>query len=144
MEESLMQQIYSLGFKKFFGPSLSFAIVIFLVFGCASTSDKLRNALRRGDLHGVRNLIKSGAKVNTLIDGHWPALTLAVFNGQTEIVRSLVKAGADVNAKFAFGETALLIASAKCHTKIVRILIDAGANVNAMDKLGRTALIEEL
>lgn len=84
----------------------------------------LCEAAAKGDIHRVKDLIKSGINVNFAdSDGNTP-LILASFYGYTEIVKLLIQA-ADVNKSNDKGITALAIAIKQKHAEIVQILITA-------------------
>ena len=107
----------------------------------------------------VEAVIAAGGDPNARQDGY-PALQLAVRDGNVELVQALLAAGADVNA---FGEwvpgccqdldTALHQAvrywdvcvfrdAARCdeRTEVVQVLLAAGADPNARTEHGRTPL----
>jgi hypothetical protein len=84
-------------------------------------------------------LLEKGADVNVKSGYRSTALTLASWDGDTEIVRMLLEKGADVNAKDNNGSTALIKASLNGHTKVVSMLLEKGADVNAKNNAGNTA-----
>jgi ankyrin repeat protein len=127
-------------------------------------------AARSGDVSGVAELLKHGAKVNatndlgqtalmvchrnvvkSLVDagaavdarasdGIISGLTALMMTSDVEKARALLAVGADVNARATFGDTPLMVAALRGETDRVKILIEAGADVNA-DTGGSTALM---
>ncbi len=63
-------------------------------------------AIERGNLSTIRQLIDGRADVNILAEGHTP-LSLAVQRDAPDIIDMLVEAGSNVNFKLADGEYAL-------------------------------------
>jgi len=87
----------------------------------------MADAIMRGDMDRVKNLIEEGADVNAkgIMD---PPLSMAAMRGNEDIVRLLIGAGADVNAVGRDGQTALHKTRSG---NVAELLIANGANVNA-------------
>lgn len=128
-------------------------------------------AVRRGKLKDVKNLINKGADVNSkeenasllswavikndiemvklLIENgadvniqNHPPINIAISFGSIEIVKLLIEKGANVNAKDNWNKTPLMLAAEEGHLEIVKILLNAGADVNETDAEGSSALIK--
>jgi ankyrin repeat protein len=107
----------------------------------AGADTRLIDAVKRGDLQGVRALVQRKASVSgTEADGT-TALHWAARGNQVEITRALVKAGAPVNAATRYGVTPLALASEMGSLPIVELLVGAGANVNAANPDGESVLM---
>lgn len=124
--------------KKLSAIASIFAILIAL-FGCALT---LYDAVERGDINTVKELIAEGAKTDVK-EGVYAqtALHAAARNGRSDIIRILLDAGADVNSRDYWGDTALEYAAYKGSIESVKLLLDNGADVNSKDNHGKTPLI---
>lgn len=105
----------------------------------------LFQAISQEDNEVVKNLIKSGFKVNTKDSNNNTALHIAVEHNNLEIVRFLLERGAEVNAKNKFKETPLLMLEDNLEDKntleILRLLISKGANVNVQNEQKETVLM---
>ena len=112
---------------------------------------ELREAASKGDVEGVRALLRAGADCDDCaagsrddsdsdLDGD-TALMVASENGHRDVVELLVGAGADVNQVDEDGWTALMCASNNGHREVVEALVGAGADVNLAKKNGETALM---
>jgi hypothetical protein len=94
----------------------------------AATPDDLLDAVRRGDLAGVRGALDAGVPVDTPFRYERTALSFAADRGHLEIARLLLDRGADPNKKDTFySATAMTWAVDKGHVGIVRLLIERGA-----------------
>lgn len=101
-------------------------------------SPELVRASRQGDLATVRNLVESGADVNSVGDhGMGPLLTFT-----PAVVEYLLANGADPNRQTNEGGDPVLLGVAYFNNvECVRLLLGAGADVNAVVKdTGETAL----
>jgi NAD(P)-dependent dehydrogenase (short-subunit alcohol dehydrogenase family) len=107
----------------------------------ASADAGLQEAVIRGDVQAVQQLIRSGADVNARepSGGSSPLITAATF-GQTEIAETLIEAGADLDLQNNDGSTALLTAAFFARTEIVEALLAAGADKDIRNNAGSTAL----
>lgn len=74
---------------------------------CDVVVRELREAVVAGDLERMKTALKNGADVNAMRESHYPALFVAVQNGQAEAVSFLIEQGADVNAKIGIDFTPL-------------------------------------
>ncbi len=101
--------------------------------------EEVRDAVRRGDLEGLRERVGRDGVVGARdAEGNTP-LILAAHLGSPEAVGIVLRAGGEVNATNASGATALLRGAA--NPEIVRRLVEAGAEVNAGSELGHTPLM---
>lgn len=88
----------------------------------------LFNAVMKGNVQAVQQLIQSGVNVNVrTLTGKTP-LMAAAFKGYADIVQMLLSAGANANAQDSEGNTALSIAQFKGYSRIVAFLKMAGAD----------------
>ncbi len=101
---------------------------------------ELFEALRRGQLSAVRNILDRESKLIRAVDenGSTPLILAAYWAGTTE-VKELLARGADPNAKNDSGVAALIPATDNLDT--TRLLVEAGADVNARSDAGDSALI---
>jgi len=111
-----------------------------------SLDEELFEAVKKGDIDRVRELLAKGANVNTN-DRHkdsWiydqTPLHVAAHEGHKYVARLLLEHGAVVNARDKHGFTPLYYAVGGGHIDIVSILLEHGADVNARDKSGNTPL----
>lgn len=96
----------------------------------AATPDDLLEAVRRGDLAGVRAALDAGVPVDTPFRYERTALSFAADRGNLDIARLLVDRGADPNKKDTFyGATPVSWAIQKGHASIVRLFLERGAAV---------------
>ena len=144
---------------------------LLLSLSFCSHSQKLYNAVEKGNLKRVKAIVKRGADVNELskegftalwraaVDGNFEIgqhliengakvhkdcapLRIAARKGDFDIVKLLVENGAELDFKTLDGSTALARAASRGHLETVSYLISKGADVNAVDKSGNTALSE--
>jgi hypothetical protein len=83
---------------------------------------QLFEAVRRGDVEEVRELLEKGADVNAKNNDGWTPLHDAAGHDHVDFARLLVENGADVNAKNNDGKTPIDIAREKGHNDIVKLL----------------------
>jgi ankyrin repeat protein len=91
----------------------------------------LIRASDRGNVEIVRELLKTGIRVNHVNRIGWTALHEAVILGggderHTEVVRMLVEAGADVNLPDKEGVTPLAHAKNRGYAKMVEVMEKGG------------------
>ena len=103
----------------------------------------MNNAVFRGDLELVRELIRSGVDVNELTSSGDTLLQLAIKGGVKDIALALLEAGADVHSKDVTGRTALHWACCKGFKEVVHVLINKGSEVDERDKFGATPLMAQ-
>ena len=92
---------------------------------------QLIEAIKKGDLEQVKNLVSSGVDVND--DEVISPLGLAAARGHLEIVKFLLDSGAEVDKTIKHGNlvlTALTLAAQQSRTEVVKLLIERGADVN--------------
>ncbi|MXV81210.1 MAG: ankyrin repeat domain-containing protein [Chloroflexi bacterium] len=94
---------------------------------------RLYEAVWRGELDQVQELIAAGVEVNAVDADDNPVLREAIWRKHTEIVRALIDAGADVDARDADGHPVLREAIWREHTEIVEVIVHVGANLDARD-----------
>lgn len=109
--------------------------------GCGHSNQYLVDAVGRGDILKVEQLVGKGANINTKnVDG-LTLLMIAALNNQQRIVEFLINRGATVREKEKLhGQTALHLAAQEGNYEIVKLLIDAGADVNVDDNSGWPAM----
>ncbi|XP_028404938.1 oxysterol-binding protein-related protein 1-like [Dendronephthya gigantea] len=100
--------------------------------------EKLITAARKGDIQGVKDLIKAeegsssefniNYKGKTKLSFGWTALHTSIQHENHEIMDALIKAGADVNIKTDGGETALHKAAMVGRKDFIVTLLENGAN----------------
>ncbi|HUQ86802.1 MAG TPA: ankyrin repeat domain-containing protein [Vicinamibacterales bacterium] len=102
----------------------------------------LVDAVRNGDVEGVRASLKSGADVNQPEGDGATALHWAVHRDSLELVKLLLGAGALANVANDLGITPLHLAAANGNVATLRLLLDKRANPNAAAASGVTPLME--
>ena len=108
------------------------ALLAFATPALAATPDDLLQAVRRGDLAGVRAALDGGVPVDAPFRYDRTALSFAADRGHLEIARLLLDRGADPNKKDTFyGATPLDLAADKPHVAMVRLLLERGAQAGA-------------
>ena len=106
---------------------------------------KLREAVIRGDIKKVRELILSGADPEKCDIAGNTSYRLAAWYGHAEIAEMLLnKYGSELNKPDKYGTTALMDACnfyTEKHKQTAKMLIKHGADVNAKDLYGYTPLM---
>jgi uncharacterized protein len=100
------------------------------------TNTALIEAVRSGQVSGVKELIDSGADVNQAGEQGWTPLNWAAGKGNVEIATLLVENGADVFKTGRDQRTPYMIALAAGHADVVRFLRQAEDSVEG-EKPGR-------
>ena len=106
-----------------------------------STSVDIFEAIKNGELAGVKYFILNGVDVNSIDNSDTAILMRALWGKQFEIVKFLVDNGADINTTNSQSTVLIEAAYSGC-TEIVKLLIDAGANIDTKDWRGLTALMK--
>ena len=87
------------------------------------------NAIKRGDIQIVLDLLVRGADVNALDRSGKTALMLAAHAGHGVIVETLVAHLANLNITAKFGLSALMLALIAGHAEVAHLLAKAGADL---------------
>ena len=87
------------------------------------------DAIKRGDLQDVRDLLDRGTDVNARDRHGQTALMLAAHAGHRQVVEALIAHRADLNATAKYGLNALMIALVAGHAEVARLLADAGTDL---------------
>jgi ankyrin repeat protein len=87
-------------------------------------------AIRRGDIPIVLDLLGRGAEVDARDRHGQTALMLAAHAGHREVVEALVAHRANLNVTAKFGLSALMLALVAGHADVARLLADAGADLS--------------
>ena len=98
-------------------------------------------AVRAGDLEGLRDRIAEGADVNEPQGDGATALHWASHRNGLESAALLLDAGADVNSANALGATPLWLAALNGSSPMVEQLLEAGGDPNVELKMGETPLM---
>lgn len=86
------------------------------------------DAIKRGDVRTIRDLLKEGSDVDARNRYGQTALMLAAHAGYGEVVEILIAHQANLNITAKFGLSALMLAIIAGHTEVARILLEAGAD----------------
>jgi len=101
---------------------------------------KLLKAVSQNNISSVRELLESGADINTRSLYNDSILTLSIIEMHEDMALFLIKEGADLNIQNDGGRTALIAAANRGQKPIVKALIDAGADTNIVNSDYNTAL----
>lgn len=108
-----------------------------LLLWAAAPDAPVADMAMRGDVEGVRTLLKQGADVNAAQGDGMTALHWAAMNGSTEIADLVIASGANLEAVTRLGGyTPLHLAARAGRTATVKILLGAGADVRATTNTG--------
>jgi ankyrin repeat protein len=102
------------------------------------------DAVKRGDVERVRQLLRSGADLDARDRYGRTALMLAAHHGHREMVETLIGSGADLNVTAKYNLSALMLAVIAGHAAIAQLLARAGADLGltgsgAPGFMGKTA-----
>jgi len=88
------------------------------------------NAIKRGDVPVVRDLLGRGADVDARDRHGQTALMLSAHAGHREVVEALIGHRANLNITAKFGLSALMLAIVAGHEDVARHLAKAGADLS--------------
>jgi ankyrin repeat protein len=125
-------------------PAFVFAMLASAVLAPAAAPADTRviDAVRHGDVAGVRTLVQQKAPIAAAEPDGTTALHVAVRSDRLDLVRMLLKAGAAVNVATRYGVTPLTLAATNGNPAILGALLEAGADVNAASPEGETVLMD--
>ncbi|SMB84354.1 ankyrin repeat domain-containing protein [Deinococcus hopiensis] len=101
----------------------------------------LGQAAERGDVAGVRNLLKRGASPRARRADGRTALTSAALGNHVAVARMLVAAGADPDPQDTARNNALLVTGETGNVGMLREVLRAGPDLTRTNRFGGTALI---
>jgi ankyrin repeat protein len=107
----------------------------------ARAATPLMDAIRRGDLAGVRAELLRGADSNAAEPDGTTPLHWAAYQNQSDIAEMLIRAGSRIEAANRYGVRPLSLAAQGGYASIVRTLLAAGADANTTQAEGETALM---
>ncbi len=111
--------------------------------GLTYAPGSLLQAVREGNLNGLKQSLARGADVNSRNTEGWTPLMIAVHLGHQEIVRALLQhEPSQVSARNHHGWTPLRFAVEMGDAETLRMLLAAGAEVDTPDHDGTTALMQ--
>ena len=88
------------------------------------------DAIKRGDVQIVHDLLGRGAEVDARDPYGQTALMLASHAGHREVVETLIAHRANLNMSAKFGLSALMLAIVAGHAEVARLLAKAGADLS--------------
>ncbi len=109
--------------------------------GFCAGSPEVADAMMRGDIAAVHQLIDQHADVNIAQDDGATAVHWAVYRSDKQTLDLLLHAGANPKAANREGSTPLWLASINGDAGIIESLLNAGADPNEKLPLGRTPLM---
>jgi ankyrin repeat protein len=102
--------------------------------------DELTLSIMQLDTEQMAHLLKSGAAVNIVDDGHTP-LQWAASAGNHDAVKALLQHGADPNLSGEPNSTTALHFAADVSAEMVELLCSAGAQPNSRNDIGMTPVM---
>ena len=87
-------------------------------------------AIKRGDVDAVRELLRRGADVNARDRYGQTGLMVAAHAGHHGVVEALLEHGANLNITAKFGLSALMLAVVAGHAEVARLLARAGSDLS--------------
>ncbi|CAI5776283.1 2-5A-dependent ribonuclease [Podarcis lilfordi] len=103
---------------------------------------QLNDAVRRGSIETVRQLIEEGNDINSKVNDGWTALHSAVQVNEEAIARLLLDRGADPLARKDNGATPFILAGITGNVELLKLFLQKGSAINECDLNGFTAFIE--
>ena len=88
------------------------------------------DAIKRGDVQRVRELLDCGTDVNARNRHGQTALMLAAHAGHHQLVEALIAHRADLNITAKYGLSALMLALVAGHARVALLLAGAGADLS--------------
>jgi len=88
------------------------------------------DAIKRGDLQIVFDLLRRGIDVDACDRHGQTALMLAAHAGHRDVVETLIAHRANLNITAKFGLSALMLALVAGHEEVARLLAKAGADLS--------------
>jgi len=88
------------------------------------------DAILRGDVQDVCDLLERGADVDARDRHGQTALMLAAHAGHRELVEALLARRANLNTTAKYGLSALMLALVAGHAEVARLLADAGTDLS--------------
>ena len=92
--------------------------------------NRWEDAIRRGDIQDVRELLDQGRDVEARDRHGQTALMLAAHGGHREVVEALVAHQANLNTSAKYGLNALMLALIAGHEQVARLLANAGTDLS--------------
>jgi ankyrin repeat protein len=123
--------------------SLILIVIVAAMAGlsAAANSVPLIDAVKAGNVEGVRALLKQRVDVNAALPDGTTALHWAAHTNSTELARLLLAAGANANAANRYGVTPLTLAASSGNAALAETLLKAGADTKVTVGEGETILM---
>lgn len=118
----------------------TYLIILFTIYGCASTSPSIIKASGSGDVSTIKRLRAEGRNINERDHAGATALMYAIWSKKPDVAKYLIESGADIKAKDNNGFDALIYAVDYGQPEIINILINKGADIESRDNSGMTPL----
>jgi ankyrin repeat protein len=117
------------------------ALALACCFALPARAVDLVDLAEQGQVDALKQVLASGADVNTRLNDGSTALHWAVLHDQQEAVSALLDAGADPVALNRNGVSPLFLAVQNGNAEIVASLLKAGADPNTLAESGETILM---